>query len=67
MGEGVLRVLLCQHCGIFPKMHIVSIQIEDVFIGVHRKLHERSVWPSFLAIAHMAPWMGFMASEIVIL
>lgn len=43
-------MLLCQHCGIFPKMHIASIQIGDVFIGVHRKLHERRVfgrafWP----------------------
>lgn len=35
--ECVCRVLLCQHCGIFPKMHIASIQIGDVFIGVHRK------------------------------
>lgn len=60
-------MLLCQHCGIFPKMHIASIQIRDVFIGVHRKLHERSVWPSFLAMAPTAPWMVFMASEIVIL
>lgn len=37
-GEVVERVLLYQLCGIFPKMHIVSIQIGDVFIGVHREL-----------------------------
>lgn len=47
-GRGVWRVLLCQHCGIFPKMHIASIQIGDVFIGVHRKLHESKVFgPAF--------------------
>lgn len=39
-----MRVFLCQHCGIFPKMHIASIQIGDVFIGVHRKLQEWRVF-----------------------
>lgn len=56
-------MLLCQHCGIFPKMHIASIQIGDVFIGVHRKLHERRVfgrasWPR-------PPWLHGWSSWLV--
>lgn len=56
-------MLLCQHCGIFPKMHIASIQIGDVFMGVHRKLHERRVfgrasWPQ-------PPWLHGWSSWLV--
>lgn len=61
-GGGVRRVLLCQHCGIFPKMHIASIQIGDVFIGVHRKLHERRVfgrpfWPRPPRLHGWSSWL----------
>lgn len=62
-GGGYRGVLLCQHCGIFPKMHIASIQIGDVFIGVHRKLHDRRVfgrafWPR-------PPWLHGWSSWLV--
>lgn len=55
-------MLLCQHCGIFPKMHIASIQIGDVFIGVHRKLHERrafgrAFWPRPLRLHGWSSWL----------
>lgn len=55
-------MLLCQHWDIFPKMHIVSIQIGDVFIGVHRKLHERSevgpeFWPRPLRLHGWSSWL----------
>lgn len=55
-------MLLCQHCDIFPKMHIVSIQIGDVFIGVHRKLHERrefgqDFWPRLLRLHGWSSWL----------
>lgn len=44
-------------------MHIASIQIGDVFIGVHRKLHERRVfgrafWPR-------PPWLHGWSSWLV--
>lgn len=62
VGVGVWRVLLCQHWDIFPKMHIVSIQIGDVFIGVHRKLHERrefgpEFWPRPLRLHGWSSWL----------
>lgn len=62
VGVGVERVLLCQHCDIFPKMHIVSIQIGDVFIGVHRKLHKRrevcqAFWPRPLRLRGWSSWL----------
>lgn len=55
-------MLLCQHCDIFPKMHIVSIQIGDVFIGVHRKLHERRefgrvFWPRPRRLHGRSSWL----------
>lgn len=61
-GWGVQMVLLCQHFDIFPKMHIVSIQIGDVFIGTHRKLHERreigrAFWPQPLRLQGWSSWL----------
>lgn len=55
-------MLLCQHCGIFPKMHIASIQIGDVFIGVHRKLREcgvfgRAFWPRTPRLHGWSSWL----------
>lgn len=55
-------MLLYQHCDIFPKMHIVSIQIGDVFIGVHRKLHERRefgqvFWPRPQRLHGWSSWL----------
>lgn len=58
-----MRVFLCQHCGIFPKMHIASIQIGDVFIGVHRKLREwrvfgRGFWPQPPRLHGQSSWLA---------
>ena len=43
-------VFLSQHCGIFPKMHITSIQIGAILIGERRDQADRgglgpALWP----------------------